>query len=208
MKRLIAIILILALAVPATTIADAYNEPSSDYARANKSVIPDGAVFVNPGTYISGIDIPIGNYRIDADCYGCYIKYDYPGIDNAYNLYFGKNFGLTTISYFPVVEGSTVRIDHNGVYFSQSDFNTITADQFTLYPGLYFPGKDFPAGPYFVEKSEYEATLYQKKIKWPHSNVFIGDISNKTKLDCTDDTFICILYFPVVFSEYSSPFFE
>lgn len=212
MKRSVFVILLFLISIPfvsSANIPDAYNEPLSEYAKTNPSFIPDDAIFVCPGTYLAGTDIPVGDYRLDTDRYGCSIKFDYPGIKNAYNLYFGKNFGLTTISRLPIVDDSSITIEYNGVYFSRVDFQPIERIPFTLYPGLYFPGTDFPSGRYLMKNLDsFPSSISQHYIKWPQSSVFVGDLVNNSKFDLTDDTYLSVFDFPVVITEYKSPFFD
>ena len=204
------IILFFLLFIPVISFAsipDSYNEPTSTFAKNNIPSIPADAVFVGPGTYYAGTDIPTGDYRLDAECYGCYIKFNFPDTDNAYNLYFGRNFGLTTISRLPVVEGSSITINYNGIYFTPAEYERPSETPFILYPGIYFPGIDFPAGTYLLSNNDkIKASVRQKKYGKYSSNIFYGDIADQTKFEFTDDTFVCIADFSVVVSEYVSPF--
>ena len=188
---------------------DAYNEPLTTYAVKNEPApVPENAVFVPPGVYSAGTDIPFGDYQLNTESYGCWIRYCYPEIDNAFNLYFGRNYGLTVISRIPMVEGSSIEIRNNGIFMTRIEFSPFSGGQFVLMPGFYLSGADIPCGSYWFSQYDppYPATVYVKNCQWPHSSVFHGDIKAKTKVDLAENVYICIHDFPVAVSEYTSPF--
>jgi len=209
MKRLsVILMLILVFSLSIASASDPFNEPLSMFARTNKAEIPENAIKVPPGTYSCPEDIPAGNYQIDTDCYGCQFIFRQ---DNSvvFTVYFGKNYGETRIAYIPVSEGNSITVEKNPVYFSPSSFSCPTGDQFILAPGFYVCGKDLPLGSFLAsQEGTLPSTVSISTTTWPSKTVFRGDIGPDSKLDFSEDCFVCVYYSSVSLKKYVSPFFN
>ena len=128
MKRLITILLILALAVPAISLADLPDISgltNEELVELNKNIqsilfsrqLVDG-VTVPPGRYIIGEDIPAGTYRIEiTGGTGFYDVYDSPGGKTIATGLTGELYDVTEFGKITFEEGNELKLVNSTFIF-------------------------------------------------------------------------------------------
>lgn len=195
-----ALFLCILLLFPVVSTAESFHSSVDSTGELYPVQIPEKSVCVNPGTYSIGDEIPAGSYQIDVDCDSCQIIThnirDYVMFKND----IGTKHGCTRIV-LQLVEGYTITIKHDPVYFSPaSDF-----DFSLVLPGMYIVGADISEGTYSFS-SESSTVFVKPNTKLLFSTIEID--TQNVKVDLPPDTVLVVEGDPVVISEYIAPSFN